>query len=58
MLFKKLLASKLSLEYSKGEVALILISGVILIILNFYMITGLKPQHSAEHHVENVRLSR
>jgi len=58
MLFKKLLSNRLSLEYSRGEVALILVSGIVLVILNFYMITGLKPQQSAGQHVETVRLNR
>ena len=58
MLFNKLLSNKLSLEYTKAELLLILVSGVVLIVLNFYMITELKPNHNAKHHVENVSLSR
>lgn len=58
MLFIKLLSNKLSLEYTKAELLLILVSGVVLIVLNFYMITELKPKHSAKHQVENVRLNR
>jgi len=58
MSIKKLVSKKLSLEYTKSEIALILISGFVLVMLNYLMITGLKPIHSADNHVEQVRLSR
>lgn len=58
MLFSKLLSNRLTFEYTRGEITLMLISGIMLIILNYFMITGLEPQHSAEHQVETVRLNR
>lgn len=58
MLFSKLISNQLTLEYTKGEITLMLISGILLIILNYFMITGLQPQHSARHQVEIVRMNR
>lgn len=58
MSIKKLVSKKLTLEYTKSEIALILISGFVLVMLNYLMITGLKPLHSADSRVEQIRLSR
>ena len=58
MSIKKLVPKRLSLQYTKSEIALILISGFVLVMLNYLMITGLKPLHSADSQVEQVSLSR
>ena len=58
MTIKKLVSKRLNLEYTRSEIALILISGFVLVMLNYLMITGLRPTHSADNHVEQVRLSR
>ncbi len=58
MIFGKLKSNRLTLEYSKGEVILMVVSSVLLIILNYFMITGLKAQQSAVHDVEEVQLNR
>jgi len=58
MLFSKLRSNRLTFEYTSGEVTLMVISALMLIILNYFMITGLKPQHSVEHSVEHARLNR
>lgn len=58
MLFNKSLSNRLTLEYTKGEIALVLVSCVMLIILSYFMITGVSPEQSAGYHSEHVRMSR
>jgi len=57
MIIKKLISNRFSLEYSKSEIALILISGIMLLMLNFIMITGIKHQHNTQS-VEQVHARR
>ncbi len=54
MTLKRLFTDRISLEYSKSEIALILVSGLMLIMLNYMMISGIKHQHNTQK-VEQVQ---
>ena len=58
MLVKKLFSNRISLEYSKSEIALILISGIMLIMLNYFMISGIKHQHSLQNATEKMHVRK
>ncbi len=58
MTLKKLFTDRISLEYSKSEIALILVSGLMLIMLNYLMITGIKHQHKVHNSSEQVHVGK
>ncbi len=58
MTLKKLFTDRISLEYSKSEIALILVSGLMLIMLNYLMITGIKHQHKVHNGNEQVHVRK
>ena len=58
MSLKKLFSNRISLEYSKGEIALILMSGLMLLMLNYLMIIGIKQQHKGQSGIEIIQLRK
>lgn len=58
MSIKKLVQKRLSLKYTKSEIALIFVSGLVVITLNYLMITRSKPLQNAKNQIEQIGLNR